>query len=266
MTSLEILGCNATAPGPTGAASSYLLDGAPDADGRPGGKVLVDAGPGSLSAFTRSHALSELAAIVVTHLHADHCLDLMAWAYRWTFPDVLPRIPLFVPSEELERIGAFDALFGIPTLPTMRTPVQSAFDVHGMDLDSGDAVEVGGWSMTPWRVKHSVPSAALRFTRSGRVVAFSSDTGPCPELTSAARDADLFVCESTYIEADESVIHGHGHLTATLAAEEAVAAGAGHLVLTHFARPEQAEEMGRLAREVFDGPVSVAREGLTLRL
>ena len=258
-TRLEILGCNATAPGVTGAASSYLLHG-------PGGTVLVDAGPGSLLTYARSHDLADLSAIVVTHLHADHSLDLMAWAYRWTFPHVLPPIPLLVPGEELGRLRAFDDLFGIPTLPTMRTPVQSAFDVVSMDLDAGTPLELAGWELTPRRVHHAVPSAGLRFTGEGVTVAFSSDTGPCDALVETARDADLFVCESTYLAAGDDAIHGHGHLTPELAARIAGQAGAGHLLLTHFADPAEAAEMGRVAAGLFAGPVSVAREGLVVGL
>ena len=252
---LEVLGCNATAPGATGAASSYLLHG-------PEGTVLVDAGPGSLLAYARGHDLADLSAIVVTHLHADHSLDLMAWAYRWTFPEVLPPIPLLVPGEELRRLRAFDDLFGIPSLPTMRAPIASAFDVVPMDLDAEAALDLAGWRLTPRRVHHAVPSAGLRFEADGVTVAFSSDTGPCAALVETARDVDLFVCESTYLTADDDAIHGHGHLTPELAAQIAQEAGAAHLLLTHFAVPAEAEEMGRVAARTFPGPVSVAREGL----
>lgn len=258
MTTIEILGCNATAPARTGAASGYLVR---DGDGA----VLVDAGPGSLLSFSRTHELSELTGIVVTHMHADHSLDLMAWAYRWTFPDVLPRIPLYLPAEELDRLRRFDELFGIPSLPTMVSPIHTAFEVRGLDLDGRVPVGLGGWTVTPHRASHSVPSAALRFAGPTGIVAFSSDTGPCAAVVDAATDADVFVCESTVITGDEEMIHGHGHLTAELAAVTATRAGARHLVLTHFARPEEAEEMGAIAARHFDGPVTVAREGLVVR-
>ncbi|WP_425435689.1 MBL fold metallo-hydrolase [Mycetocola miduiensis] len=54
---------------------------------------MVDAGPGVLAELVARHDLADLRAIVVTHPHADHSLDLMALAYRWTFPVRLPRIP-----------------------------------------------------------------------------------------------------------------------------------------------------------------------------
>jgi ribonuclease BN (tRNA processing enzyme) len=57
--------------------------------------------------------------------------------------------------------------------------------------------------LTAFAAKHAVPSAALRFEdrSSGRVIAFSSDTADCEGVRAAARDADLFVCEATYLTA-----------------------------------------------------------------
>lgn len=255
MLELEILGSNATAPTKEGPASCYLLR-------TETGVLLVDAGPGSLAAYCARHELSELRGIVVTHLHADHSLDLMAWAYRWTFPEELPSIPLFFPEGEAERLAAFDAVFGIPTLPTMNRPIAQSFEARPMTRDGVTVYEVDGLVFRSFAAHHSVPSAALRFEApDGRVLAFSSDTGLCEPLVEAARDADLFVCEATYLEADERALHGHGHLTARMAGEVAASANARHLVLTHFADPADWEEGRSRAAEVFDGRLDVAVPG-----
>ncbi|PWV55269.1 MBL fold metallo-hydrolase [Nocardiopsis sp. L17-MgMaSL7] len=255
MLELEILGSNATAPTKEGPASCYLLH-------TETGLVLVDAGPGSLLAYCSRYELEQLRGIVVTHMHADHSLDLMAWAYRWTFPEVLPRVPLFLPEGEAERVAAFDAVFGIPTLPTMNQPITQSFDITAMPRDGRTVHEVDGVAFRSYAAHHSVPSAALRFeSPDGRVVAFSSDTGYCAPVAEAAREADLFVCEATYLEADERSLHGHGHLTARMAGELAAEARARHLVLTHFASPADWDEGRRHAEGAFGGSVSVAVPG-----
>ncbi|MBR8743741.1 MBL fold metallo-hydrolase [Nocardiopsis sp. MG754419] len=255
MLELEILGSNATAPTREGPASCYLLRTAT-------GVLLVDAGPGSLLAYCARHDLADLRGIVVTHLHADHSLDLMAWAYRWTFPEKLAQIPLFHPEGETERLAAFDAVFGIPTLPTMHRPIGQSFRAVPMPRDGVTVHEVDGLSFRSFAAHHSVPSAALRFEApDGRVVAFSSDTGYCAPVAEAAREADLFVCESTYLEADEQALHGHGHLTARMAGRLAAEADARHLVLTHFADPADWDAGREHATEHFTGPVSIAVPG-----
>lgn len=350
---VEILGSNATAPTAAGPASGYLLRTA-------AGAVLVDAGPGVMAEYVSRHRLSDLRAIVVTHLHADHSLDLMALAYRWTFPEQLPRIPLYVPGADAERLKAFDAVFGIDTLPGMESPMHAAWEVRGMGLDGG--IEPGlddlGLELRSYRAHHPVPAASLRFRSltasavgdgvpqegdglgggighdhravhneesrpgalesgalesgaltgdlSGRqrnddcagghrgrrgdggaggqttaagatsgdqpddpgdrpagpvTVAFSGDTGRCDGVLEAARDADLFVCEATYLEADRQATEGHGHLTGRMAGRLAADAGVKHLVLSHFSVDEMRGVVGAHAAEEFSGRITVAARG-----
>lgn len=258
---VEILGSNATAPTAAGPASGYLLHTG-------SGLVLVDAGPGVMAEYVSRHSLVELRAIVVTHLHADHCLDLMALAYRWTFPERLPRIPLYLPEEDLPRLKAFDAVFGIDTLPGMETPMQTAWEVRGLSLEgrAEQGWEDLGLELRSFRAHHPVPAACLRFTSSavegdGTVVAFSGDTGRCQGVLAAARGADVFVCEATYLEADPQATDGHGHLTARMAGQVAAEAGAQHLVLSHFGLDTMRAEAGAHASESFGGEVSVAQKG-----
>ncbi|WP_415854957.1 MBL fold metallo-hydrolase [Sinomonas sp. G460-2] len=255
----EVVGSCATAPTAAGSASSYLVRGDT-------GFVLVDAGPGSLLAYLQAgHDLAELRAIVVTHLHADHSLDLMAWAYRWTFPEVLPEIPLFVPAPEIRRLKQFDALFGIPTLPTMKSPIFQSWSVHGLPQDGTTWHEVDGLRFLSYAAHHSVPSAALRFeANGGGVLAFSSDTGYCEAVVEAARGADVFVCEATYLEADSDALTGHGHLTARLAGQLATEAGVRQLVVTHLSDPAMGPQALVDAAESFRGPIHLAAPGLTV--
>ncbi|MGO1769293.1 MAG: MBL fold metallo-hydrolase [Microbacterium sp.] len=255
---LEILGCAATAPTPAGPASSYLVESAT-------GVILVDAGPGSLAAYAARHDLDRLRGIVVTHLHADHSLDLMAWAYRWTFPVVREPVPLLVPAGERERLEAFDALFGIPSLPTMNRPILQSWDLHEMPRDGASDHVIDGVTIRSFAALHAVPSAALRLTLpDGRVLAFSSDTGPCDGVVDAARDADVFVCEATYLEATPAELTGHGHLTGRLAGELAQRAGAAHLVLTHLSDPADGPAARADASESCTGRISLASPGLVI--
>lgn len=254
---LEVLGANATAPTHHGASSSYLLSSE-------SGYILVDAGPGSLMAYTARHELADLRGIVVTHLHADHSLDLMAWAYRWTFPSVRPAVPLYVPAGEEHKLAQFDELFGIPTLPTMVNPIMDTFEVRAMELDGTTVHEIDGARFTAFEARHAVPSAALRWERGGHSICFSSDTGDCPGLRDAARGVDVFVSEATYLDPDPEAMARHGHLTPALAGEIARDAGVGALVLTHLADPDDAGESRVRAAANFPGPVEVAVAGLVL--
>ncbi|WP_440696511.1 MBL fold metallo-hydrolase [Clavibacter nebraskensis] len=229
---LDILGVAATAPVAGSAASGYLLRG-------PHGSVLVDCGPGIVRELAERGTLDDLVAVVVTHRHADHALDLGALAFRLQFPRPREsRVPLHLPAESLDYVDSFDELIGIPTVPTLRAPLAQAFDVRGLDLAAPAPFEVApGLRLTAYAAHHAVPSASLRFedAETGATVAFSSDTSDCPGLRSAAREADLFVCEATYLTATPQELEGHGHLTGQGAGAVAAGSRVGTLLVSHIA-------------------------------
>ncbi|RGE24202.1 MBL fold metallo-hydrolase [Leucobacter sp. wl10] len=254
---LEVLGCNATAPSASGPASGYVLHSEL-------GAILVDAGPGTMAAYAARYELERVRAIVVTHMHADHSLDLMAWAYRWTFPAARERIPLYLPRGAEQALRGFDELYGIPTLPGMHRPIEQSFRVTTLEMDGDTRHELPGWTMISFEARHAVPSAALRFERAGRAVAFSSDTGDCPGVRAAAAGSDLFVCEATWIDEPDADSAGHGHLTAAQAGRIALEVGTRSLLVTHLADRSASAEALRLAAEQFGGPVRIATAGMRL--
>ena len=88
--------------------------------------------------------------------------------------------------------------------------------------------------------------------RPGDVLAVAIDTLPCKAAIDLARDANLFLCESTYLEEHRHLAEKHHHLTAKQAAEIAKAAHAKQLILTHFsARYQDLEPFGLEARAIF---------------
>jgi ribonuclease BN (tRNA processing enzyme) len=251
----EVLGANATAPTADGPASSYLVSAGED-----GGWILVDAGPGGMAQFCHGHDLAELRGIVITHLHADHSLDLMALAYRWTFPTALPRIPVYVPTGGLRILRAFDELFGITTLPGMDRPMERAWDCRELPAD-GAPRRIGQTDFSAYPAHHAITSNALRFQIGDRTIAFSSDTCRCPGVERAAHGADLFVCECTYLTGDEQQMRTHGHLNAAQAATLADDAGAVRLLLTHFGTPGMQDAARARAAGAFPRQLDIAAPG-----
>ncbi len=72
--------------------------------------------------------------------------------------------------------------------------------------------------------------------RPGQAFALTLDTRPCPAASALARDADLLVCEATYLDAERQEAHEHFHMTAAQAATLARDAGVRRLALTHFSQ------------------------------
>lgn len=97
--------------------------------------------------------------------------------------------------------------------------------------------------------------------RRGQVVSFVMDTRLCDNTYELARDADMLICESTYLEEDADKAHDNGHLTARQAAQIAKQANVGMLVLTHFSRRyERTAPFLDEARQVFEGEIIAAKD------
>ncbi|GAA2523575.1 MBL fold metallo-hydrolase [Pilimelia columellifera] len=241
---LTVLGCAGSFPGPDSACSAYLVSAG-------GFRLLVDFGTGAMSALQRYAGLHSVDAILLTHLHCDHMLDACSYVVvrRYAPEGKYPPLPLYGPVGAAERIvNAYGAAEG---------PVDDVYTFH--DLKPG-TFEIGPFAVTVDQVEHPVPTFGVRIEHEGKVLAYSSDTAPCDSLTALARDADLFLCEASYL--DDRDNPAGLHLTGGEAGAVAREAGVGRLVLTHLVAAWGREGATVLAAEgVYDGPVEVARPG-----
>jgi ribonuclease BN (tRNA processing enzyme) len=126
--------------------------------------------------------------------------------------------------------------------------------------------EIGPFQVTLAHMNHPVETFGFRVEHAGRVLAYSADTGTCPALIELASQADVLLCEASFLSGPEPM--PDMHLTARQAAEHAAKAGAGQLVLTHLVPWNPQERTLAEAREVssFAGPISLAAPGRIIDL
>ena len=247
---LTIVGCSGSYPGPDSPASCYLLE-ADDADGRTW-RVLLDLGSGALGALHRYVDPLTIDAVLLSHLHADHCLDLSGFYVMRKYHPIgaQPRIPVYGPQDTANRMArAYD----LPTDPGMH---------HEFEFRTwAGPVEIGPFSVTPIPVAHPVDAFGLRVTADGATVAYSGDTGPCPSLDDVARDADVFLAEASFRTADTNP--PDLHLTGADGGAVAARAGVKRLVLTHIPPWHDRADALAEAATTFDGPTDLAVCGAT---
>ena len=259
---LTIIGCTGSFAGPDSPASCYLVSGE-DAGGRTW-RILLDMGNGALGALQRHIDLHEIDAVLVSHLHPDHCIDLaglhvaVKWDPRGWGAD---RIPLWAPP------GTHDYLAGTHGLP-LEPGMSGEFDFHAWVPE--EPVRMGPFTVTPFRVAHPTPEPyALRIDYDGpegiSTLAYSGDTDACEGLVRAARGADVFLCEAAYHEGRDDALRGI-HLTGRRAGEAARDAGARKLLLTHLPVWNSPTLAVEEAQEVFAGPIGVAEPAYTYRI
>ena len=248
---LTVIGCSGSFPGPDGPASCYLVEAAHE--GRTF-RLLLDLGNGSLGPLQRHAPLDGIDALVISHLHPDHCLDLCSLyvARRYLPEGPLGRIPVHGPAGTADRMArAYD----LDPNPGMHA------DFAFVDLEPGPFT-LGPFMLRTVRVKHPVEAYAVRVEHGGRSLVYSGDTGPCDALVELARGADLLLCEASFHDGRDTA--PDLHLNGREAAEHATRAGARRLVLTHL--PPWNDPARSLAEAVpaFAGPVEVARAGAVI--
>jgi ribonuclease BN (tRNA processing enzyme) len=233
---LTILGCAGSYPGPDTACSGYLVQGG-------GVTVALDLGPGTLANLQRHVGLGDIDAVVLSHSHPDHWVDLsgLLTASRYTLRR--EGLPVYGTADTRERVGA------------LMDEIEPTFAWH--DIADGDAVALGDLRLDFAATVHYVETLAVRVRDGDASLAYSADTGPGWSFAAFGEPVDLALCEATILAADQR--DGFLHLSARQAGEMARAAGAGELVLTHLLPGGDPEDWRVEGSSAFGRPVTVAR-------
>ena len=242
-----------------GACSGYLVE---DGDSC----LLVDCGSGVFSKLRRFRDYVDVDAVVITHMHADHFLDLIPFACALTYaprqqPVPVERWPgtdnpacpqLHVPA------GATEILRTITSAGGQDGLVEGAFALA--EYDTTQTIDVGTLSVRFQPVPHYRPANAIHVRcAAGGSFTYGADHGPTDALDGFADDSDLMILEATLPRPERE--GPRGHLTPGEAGEHAARCKAGRLVLTHISDELDSDWALAEAQRSFDGPVEVAREG-----
>ena len=244
---LTVVGMAGSFPGPDSPASCYLVE-------HDGHRIVLDLGNGAIGALQRYADPYSIDAVVLSHLHADHCLDLTSYyvmrKYRPQGP--APVIPVLGPTGTADRMAA---AYDLPEEPGMT----GEFEFH----DHAAVSEDGPFRITTAPANHPVEAYAIRVEAGGRSLVFSGDTGPTDALVELTRGADLALFEASFLSRYEN-LPPNLHLTATQAAEHAMRADVDRLVLTHLVPWTPQDETREEAAAVYTGDLALAAPGLVL--
>jgi ribonuclease BN (tRNA processing enzyme) len=257
---LTVLGKSPSWQDAGGACSGYLVD-------EENTTVLVDCGNGVFSKLRSRCDYTTVDAVVISHLHADHFLDLVPYSYaltfaprqqpvpvdRWPGTDNPARPRLIAPPGAGETFRRVVGAWGSEEL------IERAFLLE--EYEPTSRPEVGPLRFSFHSVPHFTETFAIAVeSRNGpeRFV-FGADSAPSDDLVEFARGADLLLVEATLPRPERS--GQRGHLTAREAGEHGRAAGVGRLVLTHLSDELDPLRARTQAEEAFGGPVQLAREG-----
>jgi ribonuclease BN (tRNA processing enzyme) len=234
--SITVLGAAGSYPGPGEACSGYLVRS-------PGATTLVDLGSGVLANLQQHVAIADLDAVVITHEHPDHWLDLPVLRNAMKYVLELEGLPVYGPAAAEAKVR----LIVEELAPTLLWTA----------VEPGSEVAIGDQALRFSRTAHPVDTLAVRVDAEGRSLAYSADTGPEWAVDGWLEGVDLLVAEATlpeaYVERAPEL-----HLTGRLAGELAQAGGVGRLLLTHLTPGIDRQAQLADATAAFAGPVDLA--------
>jgi ribonuclease BN (tRNA processing enzyme) len=248
---LTVLGKSPAFADVGGACSGYLV--------QEGATTLVmDIGNGVFGKLRAAIDYTTVDAVVVSHMHADHSLDLVPFAYALIYaPTGRVReepVRLMVPTGGRDQLRRVVGTWGGEEL------IEEAFALE--EYDGGDVLDVGDLRIRTQAVPHYLPHTnVLELTPAagGGRITYGADHGPSEQLVRFARDTDLLMIEATLLEAEDT--GPRGHITAREAGEHGRRAQAGRLVVTHVSDLIDRGWLSAEAEAGFGGAVTIAAEG-----
>jgi ribonuclease BN (tRNA processing enzyme) len=243
-----------------GACSGYLVE-------EDGSCMLLDCGNGVFSKLRRFRDYTAVDAVVISHLHADHFLDLVPFSYaltyaprqqpvpvhRWSGTDTPARPSLHAPKGATETFRRVVGAWGNDDL------IENAFDLQEYEPD--DVLEIGSLRIRFHEVPHFTPTWAVDVssTNGGGRFTYGADCSPTEDLVRFAAGTDLLMIEATLPRPERTGMRGH--LTPEEAGDHGCRAKVGRLVITHIS--DELDELWARSKaaKAFGGPVTVAREG-----
>lgn len=243
---LLVVGSGAAYPDRPGIASScYIVE-------HDGAALCLDLGQGAFAGLAGRLEPADLAGVVISHLHPDHFVDLVALRHylRYEF-DPPRRVRVIAPAGLTARL---DGVTGEPDF---------AAGVLEIEERSVGLLQVGPFLVESRRVTHTDDSFATRVTLAaapdGPALVYSGDCGRASDLAPLIRPGDVLLCEVAFGPGPVPVpdLHLDGAAVGRLGA----GTGVSQVLLTHLQMHRDPAATLAAVRAEYGGPVSLVSDG-----
>ncbi len=245
---LTVCGSAGSYGSPGRACSSYLLQ-SDEAN------VVLDCGNGSFSNLSTVIDPGKIDAVLISHSHHDHVVDLASFFHFLRFvPSAFRRKIKLIASAS--TLSSFDTIFALE--------FESVFDLVTVNPQS--LTTLGDFHMTFFDTSHMDGSLAIRIVGlDGNCVVYTGDAGPSSELAHFSHGANLLIGECTWIHRPARVGSGLHHDAFELG-ELAKLANVDSVMVTHVAYPGDPIDASALVKGHFGGNVITAIDNLSIQL
>ncbi|OAQ58542.1 beta-lactamase superfamily domain-containing protein [Pochonia chlamydosporia 170] len=255
---LEVLGCQAAYPTADQPCSSLLLTW--DSI-----QIVLDLGYGTLKGLLDRVPDGKVNAIIITHDHPDHWIDLhglFRLLYYGPRTDDSAKISIYCTAGVVDKMRFLES----------DVDLEDVFTIHKLQDGKEFTIGNGAFRLDGFLLPHHVENIGIRLSVQGDgnlkpLLAYTGDTGPSPTLEMLGKDVSLFIMDSTDRPGEEKKANEDRKL---LQSEDAgmwaAVAGAQRLLLTHFWPTNDRKVSLERAKARFDGDVFIAEPGLVLEM
>lgn len=215
--------------------------------------LLLDCGHGVCSQLARWLPAEKLGAVVITHFHPDHYIDLFAIrhiirAAMFTGTRQKP-LPVYMPTEPDYHYQSFAAM---------------EKELQVLPLHDNSNFTVGPMQVKAFPVDHPIPAWGVKVGCQNRSLVYTSDTSYHQQLVEQIQGTDLLLCEASLRLADGAVAAQLGHMTTADAGRLAREGGAKTLLATHFWPEYELEVLQEEIEQEYNGKIIMADQDLTV--
>jgi ribonuclease BN (tRNA processing enzyme) len=241
-----ILGYQSPFPGPGGATPGYLLEVADQ-------HILIDCGSGVVSQLGKYLLPWKLDAVLLSHLHHDHTVDIPILHYALLIAKKLKEriqpLPVYLPSHPSELANRI----------MHEEYIQSIF------IDGVPELQLAGITIRYLQTEHEIACFAMEISNEKKSIIYTADTGPETDWSRFKKSPDLLIVEGTFLE--KNVPSGkRGHLTVGEAAGLAERLSAKKCIITHLSPTYDRNEVLMEAKRFFHGELFIAEIGLVVEV
>jgi ribonuclease BN (tRNA processing enzyme) len=215
--------------------------------------LLLDLGHGSFARLFPHIDPAALDAVVVTHLHPDHFIDLVPMRHYLRYEFEPPRRVRVIGPADLDR--RLDALHAEP-----------GFTAEALDTERlGETVRsIGTLTLESRLVTHTDESYAVRVSAEGGGpgLVYSGDCGRAADLTPLVRAGDTLLVEAAF--GADPVPPGVLHLDGPAVGQLAADTRAGRVLLTHLLSGHDPDAAVESVTAIYHGSVSFVWPGTRL--
>ncbi len=251
---ITILGSGTFMPEIKRKDSSYLLE-----EGKE--KIIFDFGRGAIDRLLELKVdLIELDKIFISHIHVDHCSELMSFLFMLRYypkkKNLKEKYTIYGPKGIKKSLHTILDGFGVNKKKTLkRIKIKEMLDKKEVNFD--------GLKIKAFEVKHSKSKKCLsyRVISKKKIFCYSGDSIDCVGLRKACKNADLAIVEATLPRSYGADNHIDGKELGKLAKEE----GIEKLIVTHVAN-FYLSQVKKDIRENYNGPIIIAKDLMEIEI